>query len=316
MSSGHPASAFPAYGAFAMTVDPRRFDLASLRLFVSVAEETSITKAAEREHTVLSAASKRISDLEEVAGTPLLERHARGVRLTDAGRSLLQHARQVIAVLHRMAGEVGEHESGQRGQVRLHAIASALSEFLPDDLRSFMRANPQIKVHLEEEVGPSVVEAVRQGNADIGIVAEQTSAADLFVRPYRKDRLVLVVPPRHSLAKRKSVRFADALSYAFVGGHLQSSLQALLVRGAHESGKALNVRVRVRSFDCMAQMIGADLGIGVLPAAAIRPQLKAREVRAVALDEPWAERQLNLCVRDARALSRAAQKLLRHLQSP
>jgi DNA-binding transcriptional LysR family regulator len=301
---------------FPMAVDPQRFDLASLRLFVAVAEESNLTKAAKREHLVLSAASKRISELEVVTGAALLERHARGVRLTDAGRSLLHYARHLIAILHRMGAELSEHATGLRGHVRLHAIASALSEFLPADLHAFMKANPQIKVHLEEQIGPSIVEAVQQGSADVGIIAEQTSSADLVVRPYRRDLLALVVPAHHPLARRKSIRLEDALDYPFVGPHADSSLHALLVRGAAEAGKSLNVRVQVRSFDGMARLIQADLGVGVLPVAAVQAELKTRAVRSVALDEAWAERQLNLCMRDLRGMSLAARKLVQRLESP
>jgi DNA-binding transcriptional LysR family regulator len=294
-------------------VDPRRFDLTSLRLFVAVAEELSLTKAAERESMVLSAASKRIADLEDAAGSPLLQRHARGVRLTAAGQSFLHHARQVILVLHRMGGELSEHGTGIRGHIRMHAIASALSEFLPEELQVFMQKNPGIKIDLEEQVGPAIVQAVADGAADFGVIAEQTPAPGLKLHAYRTDRLVLVVPNRHPIASRRSLRLKDALDYDFVGSHVDSSLHALLLRAAAEAGRAIKLRIQVRSFDCMARLIQADLGIGVLPAGAIGPQLKTRAVRAVKLDEPWAVRQLNLCLRDEQAMPIAAQRLVQHL---
>ena len=294
-------------------VDPRRFDLTSLRLFVAVAEELSLTKAAKRESIVLSAASKRITDLEDAAGSPLLERHARGVRLTAAGQSFLHHARQIMLAIHRMGGELSEHGTGIRGHVRMHAIASALSEFLPEELQVFMKKNPGIKIHIEEQVGPAIVQAVSEGAADFGVIAEQTPAPGLKLYAYRTDRLFLVVPNQHPLASKRSMRLKDALDYDFVGSHIDSSLHTLLLRAAAEAGRAIKVRVQVRSFDCMARLIQAGLGIGVLPAGSISPQLKTRAVRAVKLDDPWAVRLLNVCLRDEQAIPIAAQRLVQHL---
>lgn len=82
-----------------------RYDLTSLRLFVAVAECGNLTRAAEREHLAVSAISKRISELEELIGTPLLQRYPRGVGLTPAGQSMLHHARQMLQLMHRMDAE-------------------------------------------------------------------------------------------------------------------------------------------------------------------------------------------------------------------
>ena len=115
----------------------RHVDLMSLQLFVSVCELGSIGRAAEREFIAASAVSKRMSDLEAVFQTPLLERHARGVTLTAAGESLLHHARTIIYGLDKMQAELGEYAKGVRGHVRVHASISAIVQFLPEDLGSF-----------------------------------------------------------------------------------------------------------------------------------------------------------------------------------
>ena len=165
----------------------RRIDLTSLQLFVAVCEAGSIGKAAEREFIAPSAVSKRLSDLEAALDTALLYRHARGVDLTPAGQSLLHHARSLLFGLEKMQGELSEYADGVRGHVRVHASISAIVQFLPEDLGTFVRRHPEVKVDLEEHLSSEVMRAVQEGAADLGICnvsAVTLSGAALQRRPY------------------------------------------------------------------------------------------------------------------------------------
>ncbi|OYD83606.1 LysR family transcriptional regulator [Azospirillum brasilense] len=292
-----------------------RADLTSFKLFVAVGEELNITRAAERENIVLSAASKRIADLEAGAGVALLRRHARGVTLTPAGQTFLHYSRQVLQTLARMEGELSDFTAGVKGHVRVHAIASAISEFLPHELNGFLARYPMVKIDLEEHVGPAIVRAVAERTADIGIVTENTPAEGLERLPYHVDRLVLVVPDGHSLADRPSIRLAEALDHDFVGSHPDSSLLAVIMRATMETGRSIKLRIQVRSFDGMCRMIEANLGIGILPAMAIEHQIASGRIRAVPLDEPWATRRLFLCMRELASLPVSARQLVQHLSA-
>jgi DNA-binding transcriptional LysR family regulator len=123
-----------------------RYDLTSLELFVAVAEEANLTRAAERQHLAVSAVSKRITELEELAEAPLLVRLPRGVSLTPAGQSLLHYARQMLQLVQRMRSELSEYAGGVKGHIRLHASTSVLSQFLPRELESFLRLYPMIRL--------------------------------------------------------------------------------------------------------------------------------------------------------------------------
>ena len=295
---------------------PLRFDLTSLQLFVAVAEELSLTKAAHREHLVLSAASKRIAELEDAVGSPLLYRHARGVTLTPAGQSLLHYSRQVLQTLHRMQGELSEFAEGIQGHIRMHAIASAIIQFLPEELSAFLTRYPRVKIDLEERVGPEIVRAVTESAADVGIIAEGTPATGLALLPYHVDRLVVVLPRKHPLARRKYVRLVETLDFDYVGPRTGSSLYSLMMRGAEEAGRSIKLRIQVRSFDGMCRMIQANLGIGILPAGAIVQHVKSMGIRTLALEEHWASRKLHTCVRELAALSVTARRLVHHLSQP
>ncbi len=217
----------------------RRIDLTSLQLFVAVCELGSIGRAAEREFIAASAVSKRLSDLETAVGSALLYRHSRGVTLTPAGESLLHHARTVLFGLERMQGELSEYADGVRGHVRVHANISAIVQFLPEDLGAFAREHAQVKIDLQEHLSPDVLHAVREGAADLGLchTGDGAEPQELQSRPYRSDRLVLVVPEGHPLAGRPAVRFEDVLDWDIVGLQANSSISLAMRRGAARAGR-------------------------------------------------------------------------------
>ncbi len=293
-----------------------RLDLVSLSLFVVVARTGSISQAAELSALAVGAASKRLSDLEHALGVALLERHSRGVRLTQAGQTLLQHARRLMGQVDQLVADVSDYASGLTGVVRLWANTSAVTQFLPGQISAFMRDNGGIRIELEEADSQDVVLAVLDGRADLGIFADRTPAHGLQLLPYRHDRLVLVAPAGHPLARRRAVRLEDAAAFDFVTLTRSTSLAQRLAAEAERLGRGLRVRIQVRSFDAMCHMVAAGLGVAVLPQEAARPLLQALRLRQVALLEPWADRALLMGLRGIDGLPRHVRLLIDHLAGP
>jgi DNA-binding transcriptional LysR family regulator len=292
-----------------------RFDLTDLRLFRHVAEARSITGGAERTHLALASASARVRGMEEALGVRLLKRGRRGVELTDAGRSLLDHARIVLQQVEAMHGELGAWSRGLKGSVRLLANTAALSEHLPGLLARFLEANPTIDVDLEDRESPAIAAAVAAGDADIGIASQAALIPGLDSHPFRTDRLVLAVPARHALVRRRQVRFADLLDLDFVGLARGLALEEHVASHAARLGRSLRMRVRATSLDTVCTMVAAGAGVGIVPAATAARLKRALPIATVGIAEPWATRELQLCVRDARKLSRPARKLFDALRS-
>lgn len=290
-----------------------QFSLKDLELFVAVAETGSIAKAAQRSHTVASAVSKRISDMEAGFKTPLLVRRSNGVQLTPAGQALLVRSRGVLNQASQLDDELSEFASGIRGHVRVFANISAIVEFLPSALASFLAKHRDIRVHLEEHVSSVTVQAVADSVADVGIISEGAPITGPTLIPFRKDELVLVVAPKHSLAGQKSLSFADALEFDFIGLHSNSSLHYLLFREAAQVGIPLNLRIQVTSFDAVCAMVAAGLGVGIMPRAAATPYIDSLGLKSIGLRDLWAKRKLYLCVRSKESLSAAASELVSHL---
>ncbi|MBM3358220.1 MAG: LysR family transcriptional regulator [Betaproteobacteria bacterium] len=162
-----------------------RFDLTTLRLFVSVIDHGSIAKAAEQEHIVPSAVSKRLSDLEMQLGIPLLTRQHGGGVATPAGEALAQHARDVIHALDRIPGALNTAASDDPSMLRVWANATATVAYLLDDLNVFLSRHPQTKIRLEERHSMPTIDAVADGSVDLGVIGFFQPWDRLQVRPYR-----------------------------------------------------------------------------------------------------------------------------------
>ena len=293
-----------------------RLDLVSLSLFNLVVRTGSISRGAELAHLAVGAASKRISDLEVALGAELLERHSRGVTLTLAGQALQRHAQRILADVDHLAADLSDHARGIVGVVRLVANTSAVTQFLPADLARFIAAHAGIRIELDESDSREAVLAVIDGRAEIGIFAERTPSFGLQTVLYRSDRLVLVVPARHPLAQRapqSPMDFAEVADLDFVSLPKETSLAQRLAAESAAIGRRLRVRIHVRSFDAMCQMVAAGLGVAVLPDAAVQPHLRSMGLARVELSDPWVERELLIGVRDLAALARPVRLLLDHL---
>lgn len=297
-----------------------RFDLTDLRLFLHVADSGSITAGARLAHLALPSASERIRGMEAMLDLPLLLRGRRGVQTTDAGRALLHHARLITRQLDDMQADLAEFAGGLKGRLRLLSNTSAMTEFLPDALASFVAAHPQLTIDLEERLSREIVQAVVDELADIGIITDAVDHAALQTFPFRDDPLVLAMAHNHPLARqlkgRRTIRFADALAHDFIGLAGDSALQQYIAEQAARLGQHLNCRIRLRSFEAVARLAAGGAGLAILPEAAAMRSMETAPLRLVRLSDPWAARKLLVCVRDYAALPGYVRELVDTLRQP
>jgi DNA-binding transcriptional LysR family regulator len=293
----------------------RDLDLTTLRLFVTVCETGNIARAGEKANIVGSAISKRLAQLEETVGTPLLMRKRHGVAPTEAGQALLEHARSMLASAARIERDMGAFAAGVRGQVRILASASALAESLADDVAAFLKdpKHRNIQVDLEERVSPDIVRGIREGVASLGVCWDAAEIGSLQSRPYRSDHLTMVVPQKHPLASRKKLRLADTLDYEHVSLPVNSAVQVLIHRAAAQLGRTIRQRIVVTNFEAALRVVRAGLAISLVPREVAEIYAQAYGLKIIPLAEPWAERRFIVLYRDADSLSAAAQLLAQHL---
>lgn len=293
----------------------RDLDLTTLRLFVAVCESGNIARAGEKANIVGSAISKRLAQLEHQVGTPLLSRKRHGVEPTAAGQTLLEHARGMLDSAARIERDMESYVAGARGQVRIFASVSAMTESLADDVAAFLQmpAHRNIQVDMEERVSPEIVRGVRDGMAALGVCWDAADLGALQSRPYRADHLCIVVPPRHPLAKHKTLRFEQTLDYEHVSLPVNSAVQVMLQRAAARLGRNLIHRVIVTNFEAALRVVRAGLAISLVPREVAELQAKTYGLHVIPLNEPWAKRRFIVCYRDEQQLSPAAQLLAGHL---
>ncbi|MFV3014478.1 LysR family transcriptional regulator [Pseudomonas sp. KHB2.9] len=296
-------------------INPLHFDLSSLRLLIFAAETGNLTRAAEKANMTVSAASKRLAELERTTQCPLFVRLPRGLELTAAGQAIVEHSRLILESVHRMACDASDYAIGVRGHVRLFANTSAVIQFLPDDLVQFLKKNPNVRIELEEALSEPIIHAVENGHAEIGIFADNMPAEGLYKLPYRNDQLVLLVPVGHELASERCVSFIDTLGFDYVALNQGSSLLRRITDAAVNAGKILKVRIQVSSFDGICRMIEAGLGIGILPLTSVRTELLGTRLIAVALTDEWADRTLFVGVSSQTQLTPEAAKLFQYLSN-
>jgi DNA-binding transcriptional LysR family regulator len=286
------------------------FDLTDLQLIVNIGDASSLTRGAEKSHLSLPAASNRVKNLEDHFGTRLFHRNSQGVTLTPSGEAFLRHARLVLRQIDHLRGDIHEYARGIKGQVRMVANTTAMTEFMPAVLSRYLASHPDVTVELRERLSFLVVKAVSEGSADIGIVAGRPAASELEYLPYREDRLVLVTPNGHVLSDSTEVAFANTLSYEYVGLSEWSAIHAFLIQAADKLGHPFRFRVEVGSFEAVCRMIEANVGIGVVPERAAQRYAQRLNIKLVPLSDEWAERKLHICVRQLDQLPVFARELV------
>jgi len=296
-----------------------RFDLVDLQLFLHIVDAGSITAGSRRAHLALASASERVQNMEAALGVPLLVRGRRGVQPTAAGLALQRHARLVFQQLARLRAELGEHAAGLKGQVRLLCNTAALSEYLPEVLAGFMARHPDVDIDLEERTSSDIARAVREGGADLGIVADTVDLSGLEAFPFCTDRLVAVTQPAlaRSLVAQdgQMVAFARLVDFDHVCLAGDSALFRYLNQQAERAGRTLRARVRLRSFDAVCRMVESGVGIGIVSEPAARRCARTMDIAVLELADAWALRQLMLCMRSFEGLPRHAQQLVEEIRA-
>ena len=206
-----------------------RYNLITLDLFLCASKYKSLVKAAKEKNIVVSAVSKRILDLEKAVGVNLFYRKNSGVELTPAGLEMQKHCTEIFNSINKMDESVKEYSLVSRGTVRVTANLSSISQFLPEDLSTFSKKYPKIKIKLKEKTSSEVISSVKESLSDIGVFSEHVENTErLKIIDYKNDTLVLVIPENHPLVSKSTVKIQDFIEFEMVGLEKGSSLQAMI----------------------------------------------------------------------------------------
>lgn len=247
-------------------------ELRQLRYFVAVAEERSVTRAAVRLHITQPPLSAQLARLEHEVGVPLLGRHNRGVELTEAGEELLVHARRLLAGVDAATDAVRRVGQGRTGRLGLAFVAASAWSVLPPLLAQLRADLPDVTVDLVQAGPDEVVEHVRAGRCDLGLVhllPQPPVDRDLDVAVVDREPLVAVLPRAHPMASGERVDLASLAAETFLAPTRtpRGALHPHLVAACRLAGFEPDVR-EVGLAQTVVAFVGAGLGVSVLPASA------------------------------------------------
>ncbi|MET9932118.1 MULTISPECIES: LysR family transcriptional regulator [unclassified Streptomyces] len=263
-----------------------------LRVLRAVAATGSFSAAARELGCTQPAVSQQMKALEASAGTPLLIRTGREMRLTQAGEVLVRHASGILAGLTAAEEEVAAIAGLRAGRVRLVSFPSGSSTLVPTALAALRAAHPGTRVSLVEAEPPRSIEMLREGDCDIALAfrygAGRAEWDDLVVRPLLADRLVGLVPEGHRLAGSGPVGIGELAEESWIAGCPRCRRQ--LVDVCEEAGFTPRIDFATDDYPAVVGLVGAGLGVAVLPSLAIE-SVRPRGARTVAV-EPAVEREI------------------------
>jgi DNA-binding transcriptional LysR family regulator len=217
-------------------------------------------------------------------------------------------------MLQGVVDDLMDVREGGRGLVQIQAHTTAVSGNLPKLLARFVAENPKIDITLDERSSTEIIAAVTHGVCDLGLVSGTVDPGELEVIPWKMDKLVAVLPAGNPLVGRTSVRLEEMLVYPFISMRNDSALLGLFRAQAHALGRHLIERAHVTAFDVAAKIVAEGLGVSILPAEIAGALVDQYGAAIRDLDEPWAKRQLIMCVRELSKRPGATRAIVSFLQ--
>jgi LysR family hydrogen peroxide-inducible transcriptional activator len=287
-------------------------EIHQLRYFCAVAETGSFSRAAEQSHVSQPSLSQQILKLEDELGARLFDRLGRSVRLTELGKTFLPRARAVLRELEAAKGDVVEGKEFVGGPVTVGVIPTVAPYFLPPRLTAFSRKFPQVRLTVVEEITPVLLDRLRAGTIDVAILALPIRGHEFGAVPLLTERLFAALPKKHKLKTRPSVSLKDLRAEPF-----------LLLRDGHcfrDTAVAACDRARLHprivfesgQFSSLLSMVGAGMGISIVPEMAIEKKSQCRYIR---IADDQAIRTIGAVTLRGRSLTRAHNALLSLLRA-
>lgn len=270
-------------------------NLQALRVFVAVADAGSFTRAASRLNLSQPAVSKAVLGLERQLGLPLLERGARGVRLTEAGAALHARAGELFAVERAAEEEVRARLGLEHGTLRVGASTTVATYLLPPLLGAFQAAHPGVVLRVTSANTRAVARALLGRRLDVALVEGPVDDPRIAVEPWCDDELVVIAALGHPLAgSRRPVPVAALAAEPFIGRERGSGTRVVAEAALAAQGVRARVALTLGSTEAVKQAVAAGLGLAVISRAAAADQLALGTVREVSVAGLAIRRQLTL----------------------
>jgi DNA-binding transcriptional LysR family regulator len=289
-------------------------ELNTLRVFLAVATEGSFSRAATRLSRTQPAVSLALQRLENELGERLLDRSAREVVLTDAGRAVLEYARRFESLEGELSNAIHELRDHSAGTLTIGANESS-SLYLLGHLERYRDLYPKIGVRIRRSMSSQIPDEIINGNLELGVTSYQPKDERLHSTVIYADSLAFIVSPRHRLAGKKTAPITELGGETFIGHNVLSPYRERVIREFRERAVPLHQEIEMPTVETIRWMVERNLGVAFLPRMCVETELSEGRLRAVKIPEMQVERKIYLVQPGRRAVSYAADAFLKLLQA-
>jgi len=290
-------------------------DLSQLEIFLSIAQEKSFSRAAEKMLRTQPAISIAIKRLEEELGESLFDRSSKSGTLTEAGKILFSYAQRLINLRDEAVSAIGELRGMYRGRLSIGANESTSLYLLPPLLLKYRAHHPKIKIEVFRNISERIPAEVLERNLDFGFLSFDPMHPALESLEVYRDELVLVVHPNHRLAKRKQVTVRELGDEHFIAHNVKTPARARIFELFAEHRTPLNISIELATLETIKDFVLLNAGVAILPRLVVKEVVKAGKLIEVPVKGMKIEKVLRLIYRREQTLSHAARSFLEIVKS-
>jgi DNA-binding transcriptional LysR family regulator len=280
-------------------------ELYPLRVFLTVASEKSFSRAAEKLHRTQPAISLALQRLEADLGERLIDRSAKDLVLTDAGRTVIEYARRFDNLSSELHLALAELRDNSAGRLSIGANEST-TLYLLRHIERYRKLFPKVKVEVRRSLSSRIPSEIVDGNLELGVISYDPRDDRLTAKVIFTDALAFVVSPRHALAVKKQIALRDLGGETFIAHNVISPYREAVVHEFQRQGVPLNMPIEMPTVETIRRLVQADLGVAFLPMMCVQQDIEAGTLVTIKVKEMQMERKIYLLRPSRRALSYAA----------
>ena len=286
----------------------------TLKTFCDLIETGSFSKAAQLNFVSQSAVSQQLKALEQRYGQQLIERgHRQSLALTESGKIFYRACQQLLENFRLLEEQMRHPDESITGTLKVATVYSIGLHELPPYVKQFMKAHPQVKVHIEYSRTDKVYEACQNNAIDFGIVALPLRRPNLTVIPLRQDKLVIVCAPEHRLARKRKVSFTQLSGEDFIAFERDIPTRKTIDGLLKQHKVAVNYAMEFDNIETLKRSVEVGIGLSILPETAVVNEVKNGSLAQLDFTEGTFTRAIGIIHRRGRVFSAAAREFVQML---
>lgn len=290
-------------------------EFAQLEAFITIAQERSFSRAAERLARTQPAVSIAIKKLEEEIGVPLLDRTRKNIALTDAGEVMFEYAQKILGLRSEATSSINELRQLQYGKVTVGANESTSLYFLPNIILAYRQQHPQIKLEVYRTFSEQLPRLVKEHRLDCALLAYDPQDSQLESFDVLHDELALVMSPRHRLAKKAKVTVQELGEESFLAHNVKSPAREKVIQFFRDHHVPLNISIELATIETIKRFAELDMGLALVPRMCVEEEIRTKRLVSVPVQGLKIKRTLRVVYLRDRVLSHAAAAFLQLVKS-